>query len=162
MVTFIASRDALKRRIDAVFGDAFAELYPGVEPPKVFTGFPANEPPFYVAVDEVVDAAAADGGATMGHATLGFTLRVWAFARHASLEAASNALLSYVDAVFAAVMADARLGGTVDNAFPSVESAGTAADSSKRYSAAASIAVECSVWASCSHRIMEVVDDCDG
>lgn len=162
MVTFSAARDELRRRLEAVFGsEAFAELYPGVQAPKVFTGFPVNEPPFYVAVDEIVDTAATSGAASMGHARIDFTVRVWCFARHTSLETASDALLAYVDAVFKSVLADQRLRGTVDNSFPEVETAGTSADSSKRYAAAASVAVACSVFSQCPAEIMEAVNASD-
>ncbi len=163
MVTFALARNALKSRLDAVFGsEAFADLYPGVQPPKVYQGFPVNEPPFYVAVDEIVDAAASSGAASMGHARIDFTLNVWCFARHASLETAADALLSYVDAVFASVLADQQLCMAVDSAFPRVRDAGTGADGSKRYVAAATVEVACSVCSACHAGIKEVVDAIDG
>ena len=99
------------------------------------------------------------GAVSMGHAQVDFTLRVWLCAQHTSLEEASNALLSYVDAVTGAVMADPQLCGTVDNAFPSIESAGTAADSSKRYIAAASLSVACSVYSACPAFLAAVVEE---
>lgn len=158
MVTdYVRARNVLKERLDAVFAsDAFAELY-GVRAPRVFLGFPASEPPFYAAVDEIVDASAASGGATMGHAQVDFTLHVWLCAQHADLVTASDTLLAYVDAVFASVLADPQLCDTVDNSFPQIDTAGTAADSSKRYIAAASVAVACTVWATCPHLLSEVV-----
>lgn len=159
MVTFSDARDVLKNRLDAVFAsEAFGGLYPDVQVPKVYQGFPTNEPPFYIAVDEIIDTAASSGAASMGHARIDFTLHVWCFARHTSQETAANALLAYVDAVFKAILADQRLNFTVDNSFPSIENAGTAADSSKRYTAAASVAVECSVFSQCPAELMEVVN----
>ena len=160
MVTdFIRARDVLMKRLEAVFEpEAFSALYPETEKaPKVFLGFPTTEPPFYVAVDEVVDTATTDGAATMGHDTVSFTLHVWASAQHTSLEEASNAVLAYVDAIFGAVMADPRLCGTVDNAFPQVESAATAADSSKRHIAAALVGVECTAWSACPAALQDIV-----
>lgn len=154
MVTFSEARDALHKRLEAVFA---AHLY-AVQEPKVYLGFPVNEPPFYVAVDEIADVAASSGAASMGHARIDFTLHVWCLARHADLKTASDTLLAYVDAVFKAVLADQRLNGTVDNSFPSIETAGTSADSSKRYTAAASVAVECSVFSQCPKELMEVVN----
>lgn len=152
------ARDVLKERLDAVFAsEAFGVLYPGAKRPKTFLGFPVTEPPFYAAVDEIVDAAATSGGASMGHAQVDFTLRVWLCAQHADLAAASDTLLAYIDAVFGSVMADPQLCGSVDNAFPTIETAGTAADSSKRYIAAASVAVACTVWSACPASLAEVV-----
>ncbi len=151
------ARDALHRRLEAVFGEAFASLCPGVRAPKVYLGFPANEPPFYVAVDELVDTASTSGAASMGHARVDLTLRVFLFAKHRELMEAADTLLAYMDAVFASVLADQRLDRTVDNAMPSVESAGTAAGSDKRYMAAASVAIGCQVGSACPARIMEVV-----
>ena len=160
MVSFMQARDALKNRLDALFGsEAFATLYPGVQAPKVYQGFPVNEPPFYVAVDEIVDTAASSGAASMGYVCIDFTVHVWCFARHTNQETAANTLLAYVDAVFKAVLADQRLNGAVDNSFPEIETAGTSADSSKRYTAAASVAVECHVFSQCPAELMEVVNE---
>ena len=156
LTNWIRARDVLKHRLDAVFGN-FATLYDGVKAPKVFLGFPVTEPPFYAAVDEIVDTAETGGAVSMGHDTVSFTIRIWLFAQHADLKTASDTLLSYVDAVFGAVMADPQLNLSVDNSFPSVESAGTAADSSNRYIAAASVAVSCSVWSACPAALAEVV-----
>ena len=159
MVTFSQARDVLKKRLDAVFASgAFAAIY-GVQAPKVYQGFPVTEPPFYVAVDEVIDTASSTGAVTMGHAQIDFTVHIWCFAQHVSQEVAANTLLAYVDAVFKAVLADQRLNGTVDVSFPEIRSAGTSADPSKRYIAAASIDVRCSVFSQCPAEIMEVVND---
>ena len=159
MVTFAKARDVLKQRFDAVFSSgAFAALY-GVQAPKVYQGFPVTEPPFYVAVDEVVDTATTTGAVTMGHAQIDFTIHVWCFAQHVNQETAANTLLSYVDAIFKAVLADHRLNFTVDNSFPEIRSAGTSADSSKRYTAAASIDIRCSVFSQCPAELMEVVHE---
>ena len=158
MVTdYIRARNVLKSRLDAVFG-AFGELYPETEKaPRVFLGFPTTEPPFYAAIDEIVDASATSGSATMGHDTVTFTLHVWLSAQHSELEKASDALMAYVDAVFGSVMADPQLCGTVENAFPAIESAGTSADGSKRYIAAALIGIECTVWSACPARLAQAV-----
>lgn len=160
MVTsFIRARNALRARLEAVFDpETFLALYGETDKaPKVFTGFPVTEPPFYVAIDEVVDAATTAGAATMGHDTVSFTLHVWLSAQHTDLETASDAVLAYVDAVFGSVMADPSLCGTVENSFPRVESAGTAADSSKRYIAAALVGVECTVWSTCPAALFDAV-----
>lgn len=156
-VAYQVARDALVSRLEAVFG-AFGTLYPGVQEPKVYKGFPVDEPPFYVAVDEIVDTMETSGAASMGHARIDFTIHVWCFARHTKLETAADTLLAYVDAVFKSVLADQRLNGTIDNSFPSIESAGTAADSSKRYVAAAAISVQCHVFSQCPAELMEVVN----
>lgn len=160
MVTdYAGARNVLKRRLEAVFAsEAFAELYPGAKEPRVFLGFPATEPPFYAAVDEIVDAAETSGGVSMGHAQVDFTLRVWLCAQHTSLETASDTLLAYIDAVFGSTMADPQLCGTVDNAFPTIETAGTAADDSRRHIAAASVVVRCSVYSACPAPIAAAVD----
>lgn len=160
MVTdYAGARDVLKARLDAVFEpETFAGLYPGAaKAPKVTLGFPVNEPPFYVAVDEIVDAAATSGGASMGHAQVDFTLHAWLHAQHADLKTASDTLLDYIDAVFGCVMADPQLNFTVENSFPSIETAGTAADSSKKYIAAASVAVSCQVYSACPGGLADVV-----
>ena len=159
-VSFIQARDVLKARLEAVFASsAFATLYPAVQAPKVYQGFPVNEPPFYVAVDEIVDTASSSGSATMGHARIDFIIRVWCFARHTNQETAANTLLAYEDAVFKSVLADQQLNFSVDNSFPEIETAGTTADSSKRYTAAASIAVNCHVFSQCPAELMEVVNE---
>ena len=159
MVTFAAARDEVQRRMEAVFApEAFGELYPGVQAPKVYRGFPVNEPPFYCAVDEIVDSARTSGAASMGHAEYRFTVHVWLFAQHSSQVTAADALLAYTDAVFASVLADHTLKGAVDNALPSVETAGTAADGSKRYTAAAAVAIECAVFSQCPAKMKEIVN----
>lgn len=161
MVTnIIRARNVLQRRLSAVFDpETFGALYPEAEqPPRVFVGFPTSEPPFYAAVDEIVDAASTSGAATMGRDTVTFTLSVWLCAQHSRLAAASDTLLCYIDAVFGSIMADPQLNGTVDNAFPRIESAGTAADSSKRYVAAAVVAVECQVWTGCPRLLAVAVE----
>lgn len=151
MVTdYIRARDVLKQRLEDVLGaDSISALYPGAKAPKVTLGFPVTEPPFYVAVDEIVDTAATEGGATMGHDAVSFTVHVWLSAQHTDLLTASNTLLAYIDAVFGSVMADPQLCGAVDNSFASIESAGTAADGSKRYIAAAAVGVNCTVYSTC-------------
>ena len=159
MVTdYIRARNVLKQRLEAVFApETFSAIYgEAAKAPKVFLGFPASEPPFYAAVDEIVDASTG-GGATMGHAQVDFTLHVWLCAQHTSLETASDALLTYIDALFGSVMADPQLCNAVENAFPSIETAGTAADSSKRYIAAASVAVQCTVWSACPAQLASAV-----
>lgn len=152
------ARDVLHKRLEAVFTpEVFGALYPGAKVPKVFLGFPVTEPPFYAAVDEIADAAETRGAVTMGHDEVVFTLRVWLCAQHTDLKTASDALLAYIDAVFGAIMADPQLNMSVDNSFPSIEAAGTAADSSKRYIAAASVAISCSAWSVCPASLAEAV-----
>lgn len=159
MVTdYVKARNVLKERLEAVFApEAFATLYPGAKEPRVFLGFPVTEPPFYAAVDEIIDASATSGGVTMGHAQVDFTLRVWLCVQHTDLETAANTMLAYIDAVFGSTMADPQLCGTVDGAFPAIETAGTATDSSKRYIAAASVAIQCSVYSACPAQLYQTV-----
>jgi len=107
MVTFQAARDELYRRMAKV-ADSFGELYPGVQAPKVYDGLPTSEPPFYIAVDSIVDTATMGGRAVPGAGQLDFTIHVMCFARHSDQATASATLLAYVDAVFNAVMADQR------------------------------------------------------
>ena len=156
LCSFIESRDVLKERIDTLFG-SWDSLFPDVQCPKVYLGIPANEPPFYVAVDEVVDAATTEGGVTMAHDNLSWTLHVWAFSRHSSLEAASNTLLAYCYAIIGAVMADQTLCRTCDNCFAAIDSAGTAVDSSKYYQAAAVVSVQCTIFSVCPKEIRDIV-----
>ncbi|MBQ9041583.1 MAG: hypothetical protein IJ111_02080 [Eggerthellaceae bacterium] len=162
MVTdYIRARDELHRRLARIFEpELFATLYPQAEKsPKVFLGFPVTEPPYYCAVDEIIDNLDTAGSATMGHAEVSFTLHVWLSAQHADLEKASNTLLCYIDAVAGAVLADQRLNMSVDNSFAGIEASGTAADSSKRYIAAASMAVECTVYSQCPAALLQAVAD---
>ena len=156
MVTFQAARDELHRRMGKV-AEAFGELYPGVQDPKVYDGFPTSEPPFYIAVDSIVDTATMSGRAVPGAGQLDFTIHVLCFARHADLATASATLLAYVDAVFNAVMADQRLARSVDTAFTSIEASGVAPDSSKYHMAAASVGVQCTVFSKCPQEFREVV-----
>ena len=165
MVTdFIRARNVLAKRLEDVFTpDVFGVLYPETEKvPKVFMGFPATEPPFYVAVDEIVDVAATSGAATMGRDQVSFTLHAWVSAQHTELVKASDAVLCYIDAIFGSIMADPQLNRTVENAFPKIESAGTAADSSKRHIAAALIGIECTVWTGCQPLIAATVQASNG
>lgn len=156
MVNFVQARDVLKRRLEAVFSSNVFAVQ-GVPEPKVYQGFPVNEPPFYVAVDEIVDTATTDGAVTMGHAEVNFTIRVWCYARHVDQEVAANTLLAYISFIFDSILADQRLNFTVDNSFPEIETAGTATDSSKRYVAAAAVGIRCSVFSHCPDEILEVV-----
>lgn len=156
MVAAIQARDALHERLEALFAsEAFASLYPGAEVPKVYLGFPTSEPPFYVAVDEIVDTQTTSGAVSMGQVKLEFELGVWLSASHTKLETASNTLLSYMDAVIKAVAADHTLNMSVSNSFANVESAGTAATSSKQYIAAANMSVRCTVDTVCPKEIRE-------
>lgn len=156
MVATVAARRELVRRLGRV-AEAFGELYPGVRAPEVFDGFPATEPPFYLSVGSVVDSLTTQGGATVGAARVEFVVPVLCFARMADQQGASEALLTYADAVVNAVLADPQLARTVDNALPSVTTAGTAADSSRRYMSAASVDVRCMVFLQCPQRFREVV-----
>jgi len=155
----IAARDVLHKRVQKVLSEeVLAELYPqAVSAPKVFLGFPTTEPPFYAAVDEVAEGLSTTGAVSMAHATYEFDLHVWLCAQHVDLQKASDTLLCYIDAVVGSVMADQQLGMTVDNAFPRVESIGTAADDSRRYIAAASVAVACTVYSACPAALVEAV-----
>ena len=160
MVTdYNRARDVLKARLDAVFAaDTFAGLYPeAASAPKVFAGFPASEPPFYAAVDEIADDPATSGGVSMGHQQVSFTLRVFLCAKHTDLIKAASTLMCYVDAVIGSVMADPQLCTTVDNAFSQVEAAGTSAAQGKQYIAAASIGVRCTVYSECPAELAAVV-----
>lgn len=160
MVTdFNRARDVLKARLDAVFAaDAFAALYPdAASAPKVYEGFPASEPPFYAAVDEIADDPATSGGVSMGHQQVDFTLRVFLCAKHTDLLKAAGTLMCYVDAVIGSVMADPQLCMTVDNAFSQVEAAGTSAAQGKQYIAAASVGVRCTVYSECPAALAALV-----
>lgn len=162
MVGYAAARDELYRRLCAVFASgAFADLY-GVERPKVYRGFPTTEPPFYVAVDEIATDARATGSASMWHAEFTFGIKVYLFAQHVDLIVASDTMLAYLDAAMAAVLADATLAGTVDNATASVDTEGTAADSSRRYMAAAQMTVECRVYSACPAELLEAINETQG
>lgn len=165
MVTdYIRARDELHRRLAHIFApELFAGLYPeAAHEPQVFLGFPVTEPPYYAAVDEIVDSLDTTGSATMGHAEVSFTLHVWLSAQHADLKKASDTLLCYIDAVAGAILADQRLNMSVDNSFASIEASGTAADSSKRYIAAASMAIECTVYSQCPAALMQAVAEANG
>lgn len=154
-----ATRDVLFERLEAVFAsEAFAELWPDVMVPKVYLGFPVNEPPCYVAVDEVAESIATEGAVTMGHVGITFDLRVWVFAQNTSLQVASDTMLALSEAIIMSVCVDQRLKGTVDVSFPELDAAGTAADSSKRYNAAGTVRVRCSVFSQCPAGLRSVVE----
>lgn len=156
MVATQAAREELYRRLSKV-AEAFPTLYPDAIVPKVYEGFPINEPPAYFAVDEIVDTATMGAESTTGAGRMDFTVNVMCFARHVDRMKTANTLLAYIDAVFKAVMVDQRLRMSVDKSFPAVESAGTSADSSKRYIAAAAIGVKCSVFSVCPKDFKEVI-----
>lgn len=158
VIPAIEARDVLHKRLEAVFSEENLAKFCDAKAPKVSLGFPVNEPPFYVAVDEITDTASTDGAASMGHAEVSFNLNVWVCASHKELKTAADAVISYVSTIFAAVLADQQLNNTVDNAFPSLRDAGTGADSSKRYVAAATVVIACKVGSVCPAEIKEIVD----
>lgn len=156
---FSQARDVLYDRLRAVFDDGG---FVGDSPdPQVTFGFPINEPPFFVSVDEIASDMGTDGGVSMGHAEITFNLRVFLFAQHSDLRTASDALMAYMQAVAFAVMADQTLCGTVDNAFPRVDSEGTSADSTGYYIAAAQMAIECRVFSACPAEMKGLIDGID-
>lgn len=158
VIPFIAAKDEVYRRLSVIFDP---EIFRGLcdyQAPKVFDRYPVNEPPFYVAVDEIVETASTDAAVSMGHATIGFPVNVLACAQHSDLITASNTLMAYINTIFAVVLADQTLGRSVDNSFPSIETAGTAADGSKRYLAAARISINCTVFSKCPREIKEALD----
>lgn len=158
----IAARDALLNRLRGVLsGDAFRTLYPECECPKVTLGFPVNEPPFYVAVDEIATNVQPGKGSSFGEVQVEFVLNVWVFARKTELEAAANTAMAYADAIFASVCADQTLKGTVDLAVPSVSQGGTAADADRKYIATETVEVKCTTWSKCPHEIREVINESD-
>lgn len=162
VVPQIEARDALKKRLEGVFEpEAFGKLYPGYERPKVTLGFPVNEPPFYVAVDEIATNVQPGKGSSYGEVQIEFVLNVWVFARKTELEAAANTAIVYADAVFAAVCADQTLKGSVDLAVPSVSQGGTAADADRKYIATETVEIRCSTWSKCPHEIRELIHESD-
>lgn len=156
MVAAIEARDVILGRIQKAVSK-WDELYPGIQAPKVCDGYPATEPPFYIAVDTIATTANVTGQSTIGAGRWEFSVSVLCFARNTDKVVASEALMSYVDAAFRCVMADQTLGRTVDNAFPSLDAAGTAADTSKRTLAAASVSVRCSLFSVCTQEFKEAV-----
>lgn len=159
VIPAIQARNELHKRLVAVFSeDNFTSLCEA-KVPNVYLGFPTNEPPFYVAVDEIIDTATTDGSASMGHAKVSFELNVFLCAVHRDLTTAADTLLAYIDVLFSAILADQSLNYSVDNSFPQITTAGTAADSSKRYIAAANVSVTCEIGSVCPARIKEIVND---
>lgn len=154
--SFVRSRDELHDRLEAVL-EAFGDMHPDVPSPKLYKGFPVGEPPFYVAVDEIIPSASGTGAASIGQDTITWTLGVWVFAKHSNLLTVSDALLTYIETVFATVLADPSLGRTVDNAFPAIEVIGTASDSGKYYIASAQLSIECRAEATCPPEIRQIV-----
>lgn len=155
-----AARDALECRLRSLFGcDAFQPLFPSaVKAPSVSIGFPVNEPPFYVAVDEIVDDLQPGSGATCGQVAIKFRLTVYACARHSDLLKAADTATSYAHAAILCVLADQTLGGSVDHAVPSITGGGTAADGDRKYIATEVVSVECDVWAMCPQEVRDAVE----
>lgn len=159
MVDIKAARNNLYERTKAVFSDeCFGSLFPGMTVPDVFLGFPVNEPPFYIAVDEIPEGITADPAASMGHAEVTFELGIWLCTSNRDLLTVADSLIDYECTIIDAICADQTLGRTVDNAFPRVSDTGTAANSSKRYIGAANITVTCSKFSNCPNQIKESVD----
>lgn len=159
MIPAEAARDVLHERLEALFSrETFAQIS-DVQAPKVFLGFPVDEPQFYVAVDDLPDTATTTGAASMGHAEFTFSLTVYMCAIGPTRAKASGTVLSYMATVFAAVLADQQLNFTVENAFPRVKAAGSAPDSSKSYIAAIDLAIECSVGSVCPAKIKEIINE---
>lgn len=159
MVDIKAARNNLHERVKAVFSDeCFGALFPGMTIPDVFLGFPVNEPPFYVAIDEIPENTSAGAAVSMGHSEITFDLGIWICASNRELLTVADSLIDYEGVIIDAICADQTLGRTVDNAFPRVTNTGTAANSSKRYIGAANITVACSKFSNCPNQIKEIVD----
>ena len=156
----MAARDALERRLESFFGcDAFPSLFPAaVKAPAVSVGFPVNEPPFYVAVDEIVDDLQPGKGATCGQVAVKFRITVYACARNSDLLKAADTAASYAHAAIMCVLADQTLGGSVDHAVPSIAGGGTAADGDRKYIATEVVSVECDAWAVCPQEVRDAVE----
>lgn len=159
----IAALDALYKRVLGLFSSqSFTTIYPdAVVAPVVTKGFPKNEQPFYVAVDEIVTDVQPGKGALNGQSEMEFTANVWVCARHADLVKAANTAMSYADAVIACVLADRTMRGTVDLATPSVVSGGTAADGDRKYLATEVLSITFKVWAACPDEVRKVLDESD-
>lgn len=156
MVAATNARNVLIGRVQKAVAK-WDELYPGIQAPKACDGFPASEPPFYIAVDSIAASANVTKESTIGAGRWEFTVNVVCFARHTDQLVASETLMAYTDCVMRCVMADQTLDRTVDNAFPSLDAAGTAADTSKRTLAAATVSVRCSVFSVCPKEFKEAV-----
>lgn len=154
--SFARSRNELFRHLEAALS-VFDQVYPDMQAPKLFLGFPVSETPFYIAVDEIVPSASAVGAASIGQDTVTWTLGVWLFSKHMNLLTASETLLAYEELVFSAVSADPTLGRTVDNSFAAIEVTGTARDSGNYYVASTQISVECRAEATCPPEIRQVI-----
>lgn len=159
----IAALDALYKRVSGFFSsESFSAVYPdAVAAPVVTKGFPKNEQPFYVAVDEIVTDAQPGKGASTGQAEMEFSANVWVCARHADLVKAANTAMSYADAVIACVLADQTMKGAVDLAVPSITGGGTAADGDRKYLATEALTVTFKVWAVCPNEVREVLREGD-
>lgn len=153
------ARDVLEARLRHVLSPDVLGRFSDALPPKVLLGFPVDEPPAYVAVDEVPESIDASGGATMGHMGLTFPVRVWLFASHRDLKTAADAITDYAVLAMAAVLADQQLAGAVDKAVPSLSGSATGADSSRRYVAAATLTILCTVSSVCPAEIKEAVSE---
>ncbi len=156
------ARDVLEARLRHVLSPEVLGRFSSAQAPKVVLGFPTDEPPFYVAVDEVPEGIEASGGATVGHLGMSFPLRVWLFASHRRLKTASDALIDYATVAMASVLADQQLDGTVDKAVPSLSGTATGADSSRRYIAAGTLTIQCTVSSVCPAEIKEAVIESNG
>lgn len=163
MIPQVAAIDALYKRVSGFFAsDAFRAIYPdAVAAPVVTKGFPKNEQPFYVAVDEIVTDVQPGKGASMGQAEMEFAANVWVCARHSDLVKAANTAMSYADAVIACVLADQTMKGTVDHAVPSITGGGTAADGDRKYLATEALTISFKCWAVCPHEVREVLREGD-
>lgn len=162
VVTQIAARDVLLNRLKKIFSaDIFGALYPDYVLPKVLLGFPVNDAPFYVAVDEIVTNVTSGKGSTCGEVQVSFTLNVWVFARKTSLQDASNTAMVYADAIFSAVCADQTLKGTVDYSSPNIKQGATAADADRKYIATEIIEIDCKTWSKCPHAMREAINEGD-
>lgn len=159
MIPATEVRDVLHERLRAVFSSEALLAALGVKAPVVSKGFPVNEPPFYVAVDEICDTAQTSGATSMASATVDFVVHVWCFSEHRDLKVAADTLMAYVGVVFASVIADRTIGGNVTSSLPSVREAGTASNGSKRYYASAVVDVTCFVSSSCPCEIKEIIDE---
>jgi hypothetical protein len=162
MVEALRSRDILADRLRRCFesSDVLA-LYGDAMIPQVYVGFPENEPPAYIAVDEIADNIGTSGGASMGHQQINWSINLFLFAQHASRDKANATLMSYVDVVINTIMADPMLADTVDNSTVSMGAASTSADSSKYYIAAAQLIVNCTRYSACPNEIARLINDCN-
>ena len=141
----LAVRDRVYEQIGKVLADeeTFREVYGDVPVPVLSVGGVASHPPFEMNVAEVPSNVTVEMPSSCPQPTLNWTQEVAVTSMGATLEDATEALMSYVDIVGQVCIADRLLGNNVLFCKPQTVTPGTAFNESGGFVAACIVGIQC-------------------